>query len=80
MSREALKEVIAKAVADYGFRQVVVWSPEDVVAAWALTPTEGELLRTRIIPEMKRLPVPVEPADRERAERRLEALLPGRGP
>jgi len=39
-----LIEISNKAVADYGFRQIVQWSPDDIVAQWQLSTREAELL------------------------------------
>ena len=41
---EKLIEITNKAVADYGFRQIVQWSPEDIVAQWQLSTREAEIL------------------------------------
>ena len=60
---EKLIEITNKAVADYGFRQIVQWSPEDIVAQWQLSTREAELLSGVIKDEMDRLPIPVEPTD-----------------
>ena len=43
----ALVEIAGKAIADYGFRQVVLYSPEDVVAQWGLSSEEASVLRMR---------------------------------
>ncbi len=74
MSREALREIIDKAVADYGYRLAVMWGPEDVIAMSDLSPEEGEVLRSAIVPELKDLPDPVEPTDRPSVQRRLAEM------
>ena len=74
MSREALREIIDKAVADYGYRLAVMWGPEDVIAMSDLTPEEGDVLLSAIVPELKGLPDPVEPADRPSVQRRLAEM------
>ena len=74
MSREALREIIDKAVADYGYRLAVMWGPEDVIAMSDLSHEEGEVLISVIVPELKDLPDPVEPADRPTVQRRLAEI------
>ncbi len=77
MSSEALRQIVSQAIADYGYRQVVMWSPEDVIDAKGLSDEEADLLRDRLIPELKNLPVPVEPNDIPALERRIHALITG---
>ena len=67
MSRQALEEIISKAVADYGFRLAVMWGVDDVIAMSDLTNTESDALRSLIVPALKDLPDPVEPSDRSDA-------------
>ncbi len=74
MSRKALREIIQKAVADYGFRLAVMWGTDDVVAGSDLTAKEADALRKVVVPELKRLPDPVEPADRPSVQARIEDL------
>ena len=74
MSREALREIIDKAVADYGYRLAVMWGPEDVIAMSDLSHEEGEVLISVIVPELKGLPDPVEPTDRPTVQRRLTEM------
>ena len=71
MSQQALREIISKAVADYGFRLAVTWGTDDVVAGSDLTKQEAELLKSIVVPELKKLPSPVEPADQPSVEARL---------
>ena len=59
----ALRHVTHKAVADAGFRQAVVWSPADVGRRYGLTTGEVAFLERELIPRLRRLPVPIEPAD-----------------
>ena len=71
MSQQALREIIDKAVTDYGFRLAVMWGTDDVITISGLTPEEGEALRSVIVPELKNLPDPVEPADQPDVQARL---------
>ncbi len=72
---EKLIEITNKAVADYGFRQIVQWSPEDIVAQWQLSTREAELLSGVIKDEMDRLPIPVEPTDVPGEQDRLAGVI-----
>ena len=74
MSRKALREIIDQAVVDYGFRLAVMWGTADVVAGSDLTRQEARILTELIVPELKQLPNPVEPADHARVQERLAEL------
>ena len=60
---EKLIEIANKAVADYGFRQIVQWSPDDVAVQWQLSAGEVEVLKGQLKTELDQLPIPVEPHD-----------------
>ena len=72
---DKLIEITNKAVADYGFRQVVQWSPEDIVAQWQLSTREAELLTSIVKDELDRLPIPVEPSDVLQEQERVAAII-----
>ena len=72
---EKLIEITNKAVADYGFRQIVQWSPEDIVAQWQLSAREAEGLTVIIKDELDRLPIPVEPADVPQEQERVAGII-----
>jgi hypothetical protein len=72
---DKLVEIVSRAIADYGFRQVAQWSPDDLVDTWELSPKEAAALKGPIKEELDRLPIPVEPANRSREERRLTAII-----
>ena len=72
---DRLKDIVEQAIADYGFRQVVMWSPQEVIARWHLSEVEARTLRETLLPELERLPVPVEPDDRPTQSARLARLL-----
>ncbi len=72
---EKLIEITNKAVADYGFRQIVQWSPKDIVAQWQLSTREAEILTGVIKDELDRLPVPVEPKDVPGEQERLAGVI-----
>ena len=75
---ETLRELIEMAVADYGFRLAVMWGPDDVIAMSSLTDEEASVLKRDLLPELKALPDPVEPADRPGVNSRLLKLAEGR--
>lgn len=72
---EKLIEITNQAVADYGFRQIVQWSPEDIVAQWQLSTREAEILTGVIKDELDRLPIPVEPAEVPGEQERLAGVI-----
>ncbi len=74
MPSETLRNLIDRAVEDYGFRLALMWGADDVIAASGLTVAEAEALRLRVVPELKQLPDPVEPADQPTVQARLLEL------
>jgi hypothetical protein len=72
---DKLVEIAGKAVADYGFRQIVQWSPDDIAAQWQLSPREAEVLKGSVKQELDELPIPVEPKDVPAEQERLAALI-----
>ncbi|MQF69943.1 hypothetical protein FIM12_06395 [SAR202 cluster bacterium AD-804-J14_MRT_500m] len=70
-----LEEIVNKAIADYGFRQIVQWSPEDVITQWNLSEKEAAVLVGPIKDELDQLPVPVEPSDVLSEQNRLGELI-----
>lgn len=74
MSQQALREIINQAVTDYGFRLAVMWGADDVVAGSNLTVQEAKTLRQLVVPELKKLPNPVEPTDQAVVQGRLAKL------
>jgi len=74
MSQQVLRDIIDKAVADYGFRLAVIWGTDDVIARSDLREEEAERLTSVVVPELKQLPDPVEPDDRPSVQARLADL------
>ena len=74
MAKRVLREIVEKAVADYGFRLAVMWGVDDVVAASDLTADEAQALRDVVAPELRLLADPVEPGDRPRIQKRIADL------
>jgi hypothetical protein len=75
VASEALQQLVEHAIADYGFRQALLWGTDDVVASAGLDAAEGAALRERLLTEIEGLPVPVEPTERPTQLARLLALL-----
>ena len=74
-----LAEVVNRAIADYGFRQGVLWGAEDVARQWQLSQRESEVLQGTLIPALEALPIPVEPADIPAQQERFATLIGGAG-
>ncbi len=75
MSRQTLNEIIHRAVADYGFRLAVMWGTEDVATGFGLDAHQAGVLTEVIVPELMKLPNPVEPDDQPAVAQRLSELL-----
>ena len=74
-----LSEVVNRAIADYGFRQGVVWGAEAVARQWGLSERELAVLQDTLIPELEALPIPVEPADQPAERDRFAGLVRAAG-
>lgn len=72
---DKLMEISKRAVEDYGFRQIALWSPDDLVDQWQLSPREAEVLKGPLNVQIEQLPVPVEPKDYTAVEERLNSLV-----
>ena len=70
-----LIEIANRALGDYGFRQIVLWSPDDIVEGWNLSETEAAVLRGPLHDAMEALPVPVAPQDLPSEEQRLAGVI-----
>ncbi len=75
MAGEKLIEIADQAVADYGFRQVALWSPDEAVERWSLSRTEEAVLTSALHDALIALPVPVEPADIPAEQARVAELI-----
>ncbi len=74
---DKLIEIADKAIADYGFRQIVMWSPNDVIDRWELSPSEAATLEGPVRRALEGLSVPVEPADIPREKERFARIVRG---
>ncbi len=72
---ENLVEIAHKAIADYGYRQVVVWSPDDIIAQWDLSDREARVLLDTVRGALEALPVPVQPDDVPTELERIKGLI-----
>ena len=77
MSQEAMKDIIDKAVTDYGFRLAVMWGVDDVISMSDLTEQEASALRSVVVPELKELPDPVEPENQPSEQARIMGMVSG---
>ena len=68
-------EIINRAVADYGFRQAVLYGSADIARRWDLTEAERETLEGTAVELLAALPIPVPPENIAVEQRRLEALI-----
>ena len=60
---EKLIDIANRAVADYGFRQAVLYGAVDIARRWELTEEEAALLAGPVLAELSALPIPVQPAE-----------------
>ena len=68
-------EITNRAVADYGFRQAVLYGAQDIARRWGLTEQEQAMLEGTALELLAALPVPVPPADIPAEQARLEAQI-----
>ena len=68
-------EITNRAVADYGFRQAVIYGSADIALRWGLTAPEQEALEGMAVELLSALPIPVPPEDIAVEQSRLEALI-----
>ena len=72
-----LIEIADKAIEDYGFRQIVLWSPEDVAAEWGLSVEEARALEGPVRRALEAMPIPVEPAEIPEVRRQIAEVIQG---
>lgn len=60
---EKLIDIANRAVADYGFRQAVLYGAEDVGRRAGFTQQEQAILDGTVVDLLAALPIPVQPAD-----------------
>lgn len=74
---DKLVDIVNRAVADYGFRQAVLYGSADIARRWSLTEEEAGLLAGPVLAELRALPIPVQPVDIPGEEARLSELIRG---
>ena len=72
---DKLIDIAERAVADYGFRQAVLYGAEDVARRWELSDQERSLLNGLVIEMLARLPNPVEPDNVPVEQARLAQVI-----
>ena len=70
-----LIEIADKAIEDYGFRQIVLWSPEDVVLEWGLSPEQANALEGPVRQALEAMAIPVEPLEIPEVRPRIAAVI-----
>ena len=72
---EKVIEISDRAVADYGFRQAVLYGADDVSRRWELSDQEQSVLEGVVVEALSALPIPVQPADIPGEQARLADLI-----
>ena len=72
---EKVIEISDRAVADYGFRQAVLYGADDVGQRWGLSEQERSVLESVVVEALNSLPVPVQPAEIPGEQARLADLI-----
>ncbi len=72
---EKVIEISDRAVADYGFRQAVLYGADDVSQRWGLSDQERSVLENIVVEALNALPIPVQPAEIPREQARLAELI-----
>ncbi len=67
-------EISDRAVADYGFRQAVLYGAEDVAHRWELYGQVKVVLETTVLQALSALPIPVQPEDVPGEQARLAQM------
>ena len=74
---DKLIDIASRAVADYGFRQAVLYGAADIAQRWSLTGEETALLSGPVLAELSALPIPVQPADIPAEQARVSEIIKG---
>ena len=74
---DKLIDIANRAIADYGFRQAVLYGAADIARKWELTEEEAALLSGAVLSELIALPIPVQPADIPAEQARVSAVIRG---
>ena len=68
-------QIADRAVADYGFRQAVLYGAGDIARRWELSDQERAVLEGTVLERLRALPVPVQPQDVPGEQSRLADLV-----
>ncbi len=74
---DKLIDIANRAVADYGFRQAVLYGAADIARRWELSEEEASLLSGPVLAELSALPIPVQPADISAEQARVAEVIRG---
>jgi len=74
---DKLIDIANRAIADYGFRQAVLYGSADIARKWELTEDEATLLSGAVLSELTALPIPVQPADIPSEQARVSEVIRG---
>ena len=74
---DKLIDIANRAVADYGFRQAVLYGSADIARRWSLTEEETILLSGPVLAALNALPIPVQPQDIPGEEARVSEIIRG---
>ena len=77
---DKLIEIADRAVADYGFRQAVLYGAGDIARRWELSDQERAVLEGAVLQRLGDLPVPVQPQDVPGEQSRLAELIRAAAP
>jgi len=72
---EKLIDIANRAVADYGFRQTVLYGAEDIAQRAGFSQQEQEILAGTVLEFLAGLPIPVQPEDIAGEQQRMEAAI-----
>ena len=72
---DKLIDIAKRAVADYGFRQSVMYGAEDIAQRAGFSQREQEILAGTVLEFLAALPVPVQPEDIAGEQQRLEEAI-----
>jgi len=74
---EKLIDIANRAIADYGFRQAVLYGASDIARKWELSEAETAQLAGPVLAELSALPIPVQPADISGEQTRVSEVIRG---
>ncbi len=72
---DKLIDIVNRAVADYGFRQAVLYGSAEIARRWLLNDAEAAILSGAVLSELSALPIPVQPADIPAQQARISDIV-----